>query len=278
LVSLGKDRFGEEVRVNRAVLEHAHVLVIGSVEPHYFAGYTGGRKAIFPGLADFETIARNHNLANSLEAAPLRLRGNPVAEHLDSLLNMLDQDKILGIQVVSDCSHKLAGVFCGPLNRAFHEACKMAEDVYSCAVSAPYDIVLCEVLPPLDRNLYQAQKALENCQAAVTDGGVVVIVSACTEGVGSEYFYRLAASWDKSANRAGDGGLHFGSHKLSRVIEIGRRIDVLLHSTLPPDMVRRVFYEPLDNLPDFSYSRGQECEIRNMAVVHDAANLVLMTN
>ncbi|MBU0982248.1 MAG: DUF2088 domain-containing protein, partial [candidate division Zixibacteria bacterium] len=81
---VGSDSFGEAVYLNRAISGHDLVYVIGSVEPHYFAGFTGGRKSLFPGLTDLATIERNHNLANSLRAAPLKLQGNPVAEHLQS--------------------------------------------------------------------------------------------------------------------------------------------------------------------------------------------------
>ncbi|HWR83173.1 MAG TPA: nickel-dependent lactate racemase [Candidatus Deferrimicrobium sp.] len=272
---LGKDEFGGEVWLNSAVVTHKRILVIGSVEPHYFAGFTGGRKSIFPGLTDFETIARNHNLANSLQAAPLKLKSNPVAEHLDTLMAMLDSRNFLGIQVVTDSKKQIAGLFVGPLEDVFTKATALAQKVYSHSVPESFDVVLCEVLPPLDGNLYQVQKALENCRLAVRNGGKIVIVAACRQGVGSRHFYDLADQWDKTANRARDGAIHFGSHKLSRVIDIGRRIGVYLYSTLDPEIVRHVFYEPLDNLQSFVYSTAGECEKCNMAVVRDAAHTVL---
>jgi nickel-dependent lactate racemase len=272
---IGRDGLGGEVWVNRAVLENKKILVIGSVEPHYFAGFTGGRKAIFPGLTDFDTVARNHNLANSLKAAPLKLEGNPVAEHLDSLMAVLDPDKFFGIQIVTDSRRQIAGLYFGRLDVAFKNASAMAEKIYSYQVSKRYDAVICEVLPPLDKNLYQAQKALENCQKAARDGGTIIIVSACEEGIGSEHFFQLADIWDRQANRAKDGRQHFGSHKLSRVISIRKRVDTLLHSTLPDSIIRHVFYEPLDNPQFFLYSIGKECENYHLAVVHDAANMVL---
>jgi len=272
---LGKDGLCGEVWVNRAVLENKKILVIGSVEPHYFAGFTGGRKSVFPGLTDFATVARNHNMANSLEAAPLKLRGNPVAEHLDSLMAMLDRDKFFGIQIVADSDRRIAGLFFGQLEVSFKKAVTMAEKIYSCQVPKKYDAIICEVLLPLDKNLYQAQKALENCQPAVRDGGTIIIVSACEEGVGSNYFFELAEKWDRGKNCAKDSRQHFGSHKLSRVISIGKRINIRLHSTLPDNIVRHVFYEPLDNLQLFLYSAGKECKKCHFAVVHDAAHTVL---
>ncbi len=276
MVKLGVDSLGGDIRVNRALAEHERLLIIGSVEPHYFAGFTGGRKSIFPGLADLATIERNHNLANSLEAAPLRLRGNPVAEHLESLMSTLEPERFFGIQVVRDAESPTASVFCGRLDVAFAEAVQKAEAVFARRVNDPYDIVICEVLPPLDRNLYQVQKALENCHRAVRDGGLIVLVSCCREGVGSPHFYDLAAEWDADKNVAVDGQHHFGSHKLSRVNAIGRRIRICIQSTLPDDVVRRVFYEPLDIVEELLYIDGSVGQDIRIAVAHDAGNIVLV--
>ncbi len=275
LTTIGRDNFNCEVMVNTALTEHRRVLIIGSVEPHYFAGFTGGRKSIFPGLADFETVARNHNLANSLQATPLKLAGNPVAEHLDSLLTLLDLKRFFAIQIVTDSLGRIADLFFGPLDSAFQRATVAAGKIYSFPVEQHYDAVICEVLPPMDKNLYQAQKALENCQAAVRDGGHIIIVSACREGIGSEHFYRLADGWDRRTNQPRDGRLQFGSHKLSRVIAHGRRLGIWLYSTLPDEVVRHVFYEPLDNPEIFLYSAIKNCQPCRLAVVYDAANTVL---
>ena len=115
MVRVGDDPLGGGLYLNRIVLEHEAILVVGSVEPHYFAGYTGGRKSLFPGLTDLATVTRNHNLANSLDAAPLRLTGNPVAEHLDALLAAIDTSRFLSVQVVLDAGRRIAGCYCGTL-------------------------------------------------------------------------------------------------------------------------------------------------------------------
>ncbi len=274
---LGADSLGGQVWLNRQVMESQATLIIGSVEPHYFAGFTGGRKALFPGLMDLASIERNHNLANSLKAAPLKLEGNPVAEHLDELLALVPLDSIFAIQLVQDAGKNLAGCFCGSLRDAFQLAVSLAREIYSCRANKLYDLVIAEILPPLDKNLYQAQKALENCQNAVKHGGGIVLVSACNEGVGSDHFFELAANWDREKNVIRDGRLHFGSHKLSRVNLISRRISIRLVSNIDAEIARRVYYEPLDNLQKFVYSTNLECEKNNIAVVRDAAHTVLTT-
>jgi nickel-dependent lactate racemase len=273
--SIGKDWFGQEVLLNKAALEHKAVVVIGSVEPHYFAGYTGGRKSIFPGLIDLATIERNHNLANSLEAMPLRLAGNPVHVHLHALMSLIDLSTIFSIQLVGDSTGSIGAVFFGSLENSFTSAVESAAHLYARPVTEKYDLVLCEILSPLDKNLYQAQKGLENCQAGVKDGGTVIVVSPCDEGIGSSFFYDLALQWDREKNEPQDGILRFGSHKLARVNLMTRRIDVRVYSMLPGEQVRQVFYEPVDDLASFVADKMQGNTNFRLAIVHDAGHTVL---
>ena len=274
MVKLGQDHFGKDVYLNRIAVEADRCLVITSAEPHYFAGFTGGRKSFFPGLTDLATVERNHNLANSLDCAPLRLEGNPMSEHLQEMLGFVDLGKVASIQLVVDAGHRVSGIFCGGLQEAFLEAARASEELYAYPVDEPYDLVLAEVRPPLDRSLYQIQKALENTQMAVRDGGTIAVVAACEDGVGSEHFFELADIWDREKNAPRDGVARFGSHKLSRVNAMTRRINVRLYSQLSPETPRQVFYEPVANLQ----ALVGEClngKNKRLAVVHDAGHSVL---
>ncbi len=264
---VGKDRFGETVWLNKLFAEHERVIVIGSIEPHYFAGFTGGRKGIFPGICDLKTIERNHNMADSLAAQPMKLDRNPVATHLDSLLTLIDLSKVLSIQVVMDSSDTIAGIFCGNLRDTFHEGAELARRIYACEFEEPYDITLCELLPPLEDNLYQVQKALENCQTSVRDGGACIVVAACKSGIGSEHFYKLAEIWDRARNQAKDGVARFGSHKLSRVNAMSGRILVGIYTDLPAETTHHVFYEKIKDLEMYLSARlgfgGRVAVVRN---------------
>lgn len=275
MTKLGVDSLGGEVHINRLVFAYDRILVIGSVEPHYFAGFTGGRKSFFPGLCDLATIERNHNLAVSLDCAPLKLEGNPVAEHLNSLLSLLELDRIRSIQVVADTRGQIAGIFIGALENSFTNATRLAEHLYARAVSQPYDALVCELRPPLDGNLYQAQKALENSRAAVRDRGAVIVVSECSEGIGSNHFFDQADTWDREKNLPADGILRFGSHKLARVNALAARMDVCLHSRLEDVDVRRVFYEPVSDLSAFLATKALGRRHFRLGVVYDAGHTVL---
>ncbi len=275
MCEVGTEESGETVYLNKRLFDFDRICIIGSVEPHYFAGYTGGRKSIFPGLTNLATIERNHNLANSLEAMPLRLAGNPVAEHLLALMPLFDSSNVFSIQAVVDAGGRTVGLYAGSLEDSFAYAVELAEKIFACDIAEPYDAAICELLSPLDKNLYQSQKALENCQAGVADGGAVVTVSECSEGVGSKYFFDQALTWNRERNIPGDGVLRFGSHKLSRVNAIGRRIDVGLYSDLDDNTVRRVFYEPVHDIADFIINRARDRKNYRVAVVRDAGHTVL---
>lgn len=276
MAEVGQDLFGESVQINRQYIQAERVIVIGSVEPHYFAGFTGGRKSLFPGLCDLKTTERNHNLADSLEAQPMKPRDNPVADHLDSLLDLVDIEKVFSIQIVMDSRDTISGIFCGRLRDSFHEATKLAREIYSCKWEEPYDMTLAEMLPPLDDNFYQAQKALENCQVSVRDGGTCVVASACRGGIGTDDFFKLADIWDRNTNQAKDGVKRFGSHKLSRVNTMTKRIDVRLFSTLPPEQVRHAYWEPVSDLNAFLGDRLKPGS--RLAIVRNAGHTVMTSH
>ncbi len=265
MVPVGEDQLGGKVLLNRYYVEADKVVVIGSVEPHYFAGFTGGRKSIFPGLCDYDTIVRNHKLATSPDAAPLKLVGNPVDEHLRSLMKLIRTEKILSIQIVQGENGEMAAVFCGDVYESFEQAKEQSARLFGIEIDDKYDLLLAEVRPPLDGNLYQLQKSLENCQSAVRDEGKIILFSPCREGIGEDSFYRLAEKWNPD-EKSGPKD-NFGIHKLRRVYDIGRRIDIKLFSELPGGIPDRVFFnsmkEPQPALDDFIENNMRICLVRD---------------
>jgi len=278
MAEVGRDREGQPVYLNRSLIDADRIVVIGSVEPHYFAGFTGGRKSIFPGLCDMDTIVRNHNRAVSFEAAPLRLEGNPVEEHLRKLMGLFSDKNVFSIQVVMAAENEIQAVYCGGLQAAFEKACETAGKIYARTAAGKYDLVLAEARPPLDADLYQLQKSLENCREAVSDSGTVILFSPCSEGIGSESFYRLADSWDPSGSDMPEGRASFGSHKLYRVYHIGRRINVFLYSELPDGTADKVYFKSLDDPQRLINKLYEEDSNLRTALVRDSGQTVLKTN
>lgn len=276
LINIGQDSFRQPVLISRYFHDADRVVIIGSVEPHYFAGFTGGRKSIFPGLCDYDTTARNHNLATSFEAMPMKLEDNPVEEHLQSLMHLLPNKDIYTIQLVLSGDNDIAGIFCGELKKSFEKACEPAVELFGVHTEGGHDLLLAEVRPPLDGNLYQLQKSLENCQTAVRDGGTVLLFSPCYEGVGERSFYDLAESWTPEGKVTLNNRAMFGQHKLSRVYHIGQRINIRLYSELNPDVGERVFYKAESNPQKTIDNLINKRNCIKVGLVHDAGHTVLV--
>lgn len=238
---------GQPLLLNRHLFEYPSVIIIGSVEPHYFAGFTGGRKSLVPGLSDIESNRRNHALAVSQEAQPLRLKGNPVSENLDQLLSLIDLPSLLSIQIVAGRNQNIIECFAGDLRQSFDLAVTLAEEIYSFTCSRQYDLVIAEMRPPLDRNLYQLQKAIENTAATVRDGGTLLAVSSCHEGIGNDEFYHLAGrliNEEMVMSHAEMENPPLGIHKLSRVVRLAERINIRALTGLKNEILEQVFIEP----------------------------------
>lgn len=268
---------GQTLYVNRSLFEYPAVLIIGSVEPHYFAGYTGGRKSLVPGLSDIEINRANHARAVSAEAQPLRLKGNPVAENLDRLLELINLPNLLSIQLVTGCDQKIRGCFVGSLAESFAQAVTLAERIYSFECRSQYDLVIAEARKPLDRNLYQLQKAIENTAGAVRDGGTLLAVSECREGIGNDEFYRLAgrlSNEDMVLSHADIDDPPLGIHKLSRIIGLKKRISIRVLSGIKNEILEQVYLEPAVSIEAEiqKLKQGDKKEI-DILLVRDAGHL-----
>ena len=182
LVYLGRTSFGTDVRLNRVIDRYSRLLVIGSVEPHYFAGFTGGRKAFLPGIAGYKTITDNHRLALEPGSGLLELDGNPVHEDMAEAAAMLAGRDIFSIMTVLDQRQEVFSLHTGELDTAFNACVGDANYLLSVEVSGGADIIITYAVSPLNRDLYQAHKAIENVRDALRPGGIIILVSECADG------------------------------------------------------------------------------------------------
>ncbi|MBN2110056.1 MAG: nickel-dependent lactate racemase [Methanosarcinaceae archaeon] len=237
---LGISCKGTEIYLNRMVKQIKNIIVIGSVEPHYFAGYTGGRKAFLPGVASYRTIEMNHRHALSDAAQPLAIRGNPVAEDMDDAMNLLKDLNIFSIQTILTAEHGLYAMVAGDIFRSFDIAIEKANEVFAAKCSRKGNIVLTAAPYPMDIDLYQSQKALENGRLALEEDGVIILVSKCREGVGDEAFLDLLCSADTCEDVMSriEEGYKLGYHKASRMAEIGVYAEMWAVSELNDDILR----------------------------------------
>jgi nickel-dependent lactate racemase len=249
-LKLGVTSRGTPVRLNRKLFDFDRVVLINSVEPHYFAGYTGGRKSILPGVASFETIEANHRLALEPSARTLSLQGNPVHEDMVEAMEHLDVERLFSLNLVLDRQRRMYSASGGNINQSFLEAVKHSHDVYAVPIDSLADIVITATPPPSDINLYQSQKALDNAKRAARKDGTIIFVTECREGIGKREFFDLIAGEENPASvlRKIKSGYKLGWHKAAKMAEMSMEFDILAVTGLPQNDVKRIFMSPFSDL------------------------------
>jgi len=240
------------VEINKAAIENDGILIIGSVEPHYFAGYTGGRKAIMPGIASYKSIEMNHHLALSEDARALELEKNPVHQDMVDTLSLLKDSHIFSIQCVMDSDHNIYEVQCGDIIESFDSAIEAADEVFTVNVEKKYDVVISVAKHPMDIDLYQSQKAMDNSKGILKENGILILVAACHEGKGPETFYNLIASSASPVNAINriNHSYKLGYHKAAKMAEMMRHFSVYAVSELSESVLKNIFMSKFDTLED----------------------------
>jgi lactate racemase len=218
MIFLGDTSRGTRVLVNQEIMMADRLLVIGSVEPHYFAGYTGGRKGIIPGVAAHSTIVANHALAMDLRAQPLKLENNPVHEDLEEALRLLTIPPIFSLMLVLTPKHQLYSAHCGSIQKTLIQAVQKADEVFTIPFQGKADILISVVYPPLDIDLYQSQKPIEHGKMALKEDGILILVMPCSQGPGPADFQDLLLQTGdlKKARALLEQPYHLGHHRLTR--------------------------------------------------------------
>ena len=248
-VFLGTSSNGTDMYVNKATAAADKFIIISSVEPHYFAGYTGGRKSFLPGIAGFDTIEQNHKLALVPEACALALTGNPVHEDMMDAIKTVKQE-IFSIMTVLDKHHKVYATCAGHIHDSFHAAIDKANEVFAAPLKEKADIVISVVKFPLDIDLYQAQKGIDNAKLALKKNGVMILVAKCRDGIGGKAFADLLGSCDtpKTALDKIEQGYVLGYHKAAKMAEIGLWARMWGVTDVAPDVISKLFITPFSDL------------------------------
>lgn len=233
------------VYINKRVAQADRRILTGSVIHHYFAGFGGGRKALVPGVAGWETIQKNHSLLLDDRACQGQLEGNPVHEDLLEAANMVGGDFLLNT-VLND-KKDILGVFAGDMVKAHLKACTLANSVYGIPLSRLADVVIASCGGyPKDINLYQAHKTLNNAISAMKQCGHLIFLAKCSEGVGSEKYVRWASMYKSLPELEAILRKDFvlGGHKAYTVAKLLQRGKVYLISSLPVNQSRMLGFIP----------------------------------
>ena len=196
MITLGTTKRGTPVELNRALKDYSHIVITGGIGFHYFAGFTGGRKSICPGLASARTIEATHMLALDFETGQRRngvhiagLKGNAVHEECDEIAAMIGPT--LGINTVVDQQGRTVRLYSGNWREAHVTACAEYLEDHSIAIEARRDVVIVSCGgSPYDINLIQAHKALDMAAHACVDGGEIILLAECADGLGRPDFLK----------------------------------------------------------------------------------------
>jgi len=232
MVYLGTSSTGTEMYVNRLGVEAHKLVTISSVEPHYFAGYTGGRKSFLPGIAAYKTIEQNHRHALNPQAQTLVLEGNPVHEDMVDAIKKIAEKEIFSIQTVLDREKRVYSCTSGHIYDSFLAAIDKSHEVFCVDISEKADIVVAVAGYPSDIDLYQSQKTLEHGRLALKD-----------------YFNILSSSKSpEEAIKKVEQGYRLGYHKATKLAELATWAEIWGVTGLNDGDLRSAFIEPFHSV------------------------------
>lgn len=250
VVHVGTLPSGGELLLNKIAMEAELLIAEGFIEPHFFAGFSGGRKSILPGVASAKTVMANHcsEFIASEYARSGVIENNPI--HIDMLYAAKEAKLAFILNVVIDSEKKIISAFAGDSELAHVKGCKFVMELASVKAVKADIAISSNGGYPLDQNLYQSVKGMTAAEATCKDGGVIIMVSACNDGHGGQSFYDNIAN-AKSPREVLDKVLKVGRNEtlpdqwefqiLARILD---KFTVILVSDLcDPEMIKKMHME-----------------------------------
>ncbi|AYO29672.1 nickel-dependent lactate racemase [Biomaibacter acetigenes] len=244
-VYLGTTKRGTPVEVFRPVAESDLLIATGNLEFHYKAGYSGGDKALLPGVCSKKTIETNHVMMIRPGTMPGRAQGNPMREDIEEAGRIAGVDFI--VNAVLNSHKEIVKVVAGDPVKAHREGAKYIDKMYKRNIEEKVDVVVASCGGfPKDINLYQAQKGLENASYAVRDGGSIILLAECREGLGEATFedWMMRAKTPHDCVEWIQQEFKLGAHKAAVICMVLERAKVYLVSGLDENLVRDIFFIP----------------------------------
>ncbi len=283
MVKIGTLPSGGECIVNRTAVEADLLLAQGFIEPHLFAGFSGGRKSVLPGISSYKTIMANHcsEFINSPKARPGILQGNPL--HQDMLYAAKTAGLRFIVNVILNGEREIIASFAGDLEAAHAKGC----DFLTSLASVPR--VQCDITVvtnggyPLDQNIYQAVKGLTSAEATNKVGGVIIMLAGLADGTGGKGFYNNLAQ-SKTPKEYLDGVSHvdrrhtvadqWESQVLARILN--QHHVIMVSDLIQPEIVTNMHMEHAKTF-DEAMRRAYELQGKNakVAVIPDGLAVIV---
>jgi nickel-dependent lactate racemase len=254
LTHLGRTSYGGEIWMNNDYL-HADVrIVTGFVEPHFFAGFSGGPKGVVPGVVGIKTIMHLHNAAmiGDPRSTWAQLAGNPVQGEIREAVALAPPHFMVNVAI--NPRREITALWAGHYIEAHELACRAVAEHATRAVDQPFDIVITTNSGyPLDQNLYQAVKGMSAAARIVRDGGAIIAAAECSDGLPEHGNFKQLLQMRRTPQElldmieAPDFELYDQWEAQSQAI-VQRKADVYLYSSLDPETVRDAMLTPIEDI------------------------------
>lgn len=250
----GTSTFGYEVFFNRHYVEADRRILMGFIEPHFMAGFSGGYKAVFPGLANLEAILRYHGYGNIAHPRSTWgiLQGNPTQAHVRAGGSLLPVDFL--INVTLNNRREITRFFCGDVVEAHEVGSAFSRETAMAGVDEAYPVVVTTNSGyPLDLNLYQAVKGMTAADAITRPGGLIVTAARCNDGFPEHGAFkrqllRYASADEALTDISRPDFSEIDQWQTQKLLQICRSKRVQLFSELDPAVVRKAHIEPVDDV------------------------------
>lgn len=251
LVDLGELSTGFKLSVNKLAVRADFLITLGVIMPHYFAGFSGGRKSILPGVASRECIEKNHSRMLYLMDDLPPIEQNPISLEMIEAARKAGVDFILN--VVTNSKKEITSVVAGDLEEAWYRGVAVSSAMYEVPIEQKVDVALVSAGGfPRDINVYQSQKALDHADKATKPGGTIILIAECRDGLGERVF----EEWMKEAKTPDDviGRIRdrfvLGGHKAYGICKVAKEKEIILISSLSDELTKRLFMRKMDTLRD----------------------------
>ena len=255
---IGTTTSGTPVEVFREALNNDLLIATGNIEYHYFAGYSGGAKAVMPGICSRNSIQANHSMMLNEKSVAGNYLDNPIRNDIEEAGKLIGIDFVFN--VILDDHKKIIDAVAGSNNKAWIEGVKRYDSIYSIEVASRADIVV--VSPggfPKDINLYQAQKALDNVKDLVEDEGTIILMALCNEGFGEDVFENWmedARNYELICRRLKEN-FELGGHKAVTIAKVTSSKNVHLYSDFDEKTTQKMGFNKITDIQLYLNERIQ---------------------
>lgn len=277
LVHLGVTSRGVPVWVNRDFFASDLKIVVGNIEPHHFAGFSGGYKTAAIGMAGRETINANHIMLADPRSRMGMFEQNPLRQDIEEIGRLMQVQFALNARL--NARKEILAAYFGDPGLVLQAGIPDTRRLTETQVPEAYDLVITSPGGfPKDINFYQSQKALTAAAMVVRDGGTIILVAACAEGGGSasfEDFMEDVHSYEAVLEKFRRQGFRVGPHKALQVALVGQRVRLMIVSEMPQTRSRRFLLTPAVDLQSaYEAARVHLPENARVAVLPHATNIL----